>query len=104
MYCSLRYTGITMKESTTIRLDPRLKKAIDTIAKKHGTTLSQIVQLALQAIANEDLYVVMGVSTYPQSYMDALKAESRETLKQFKAGKLKTFSSAKALFDDVLKR
>jgi addiction module RelB/DinJ family antitoxin len=93
-----------MTTSTTIRLDERLKKEIAKIAKRYGLSFSDIINAALRAIADGDVRIPLGAAKYPPGYLEQLDKEVAEMEKLHAQGKLKTYSSAKELFDDILGR
>ena len=89
------------KDITTIRLQPALRKAILREAKKAGLSFSDIVQLLLRAFV--DGTVQIGVTQYPKGYIEKLDREAAALRKAHRAGKVRSYGSAKELFDDILK-
>lgn len=96
--------AMASKTSTTIRIDQQLKRMIMKIAREQGLSFSQVASIALKAIADGVMHISVGVSKYPEWYLNELDKESEEMTKQYEAGKLKTYSSSKELFDDILER
>lgn len=90
------------REITTIRLQPALRKAILREAKKAGLTFSDVVQLLLRAFV--DGTVQIGVTQYPPKYLETISKEARALRKAHRAGKVKGYSTAKEMFDDILRR
>src|SRR4051812_43420540 len=100
---SFCYTLYSMsKLTTTVRLDPRLRKAVLKEAEKAGLSFSAILNLLLHAYAEGAIQV--GVTQYPKAYLDQLGKEAEELSRLHKQGKVKGYTSAKALFDDILDR
>ena len=85
---------------TSIRLDSKLRKQIEQIAKELGLHFSDIVQLALRAIANGEWQI--GVTRYPPKYIEAIHKETGQTRALRKKGKLKGYKSGKNLINDIL--
>ena len=90
------------KKPTTIRLDTRLHKAAVRQAHKEGLDFSGAVHLLLLAFTQGDVHI--GVSQYPPGYLETLEKESKELSRLYRKGKVKSYPSSKALFDDILKR
>lgn len=90
------------KHPTTVRLDPTLYKKVISEAKKTGLNFSSVVHVLLQAFVQGTVFI--GVTQYPQGYLQTLEKESFELSRLYRKGKAKGFSSSKELFDDILKR
>ncbi len=90
------------KHPTTIRLDLALHKKVIKEAEKTGLNFSSVVHLLLNAFVQGTVHI--GVSQYPQGYMQTLEKESLELSRLYRKGKTKGYSSSKDLFDDILKR
>lgn len=90
------------QNATTVRLDPRLKKAVMKLAQADGLTLSDIIKMLLRFYAEGSVNV--GVTRYPKAYAAMIRKESRNTVRLLRQGKLKAYSSAKEMFDDILDR
>lgn len=90
------------KYPTTIRLDPALYKRVISEAKKAGLNFSSVVHVLLQAFVQGT--VSIGVTQYPQGYMETLEKESSELSRLYRKGKAKGYTSSKELFGDILKR
>ena len=86
--------------ATNIRLDPKLKRKIERIAREMGVTFSDIVRMALHAIASGRWHI--GPTEYPPEYVEMILKESEEMDRQIKAGKLKGYTSGKEMIDDIL--
>ncbi|MEK7136915.1 MAG: type II toxin-antitoxin system RelB/DinJ family antitoxin [Patescibacteria group bacterium] len=85
---------------TNIRLDPKLKKQIERIAREMGVTLADIVRMALHAIASGRWHV--GPTEYPPAYVDMILKETENMRRLRKEGKLKGYTSGKEMIDDIL--
>jgi hypothetical protein len=46
--------------------------------------------------------VDIGVAKYPKKYLEALDKEAKELRRLHRQGKVKSYTSAKALMDDIL--
>ncbi|OGJ61171.1 hypothetical protein A3C37_05335 [Candidatus Peribacteria bacterium RIFCSPHIGHO2_02_FULL_53_20] len=90
------------KHPTTIRLDQSLHKQVSREAEKHGLNFSNVVHLLLQAYIEGSVHI--GVTQYPKGYIEQLEKESASLMRQYKKGKIKSYSSANALFNDILRR
>jgi hypothetical protein len=88
------------KHPTTIRLDEKLYKQTVREAKKAGLTFSGVVHILLRAFTEGD--VDIGVAKYPKKYLEALDKEAKELRRLHRQGKVKSYTSAKALMDDIL--
>ncbi len=88
------------KHLTTIRLDERLKKGVQKKAKKYGLTFSDIVHLLLDAFVTGEVEV--GVTKYPIKYLKQINKEIDEMDRLRRAGKLKSYASAKEMFKAIL--
>ncbi len=86
--------------ATTVRLDPRLKKAVMKLAQEDGLTLSDIVKMLLRFYAEGSVNV--GVTRYPKAYATMIKKEARETMRLYRQGKIKGYTSAKIMMEDIL--
>lgn len=91
-----------MPNATTIRLDPALKKAVMRLAKERGLSLSDVIKLLLHSFLEGTVDV--GVTRYPDAYAKMIKKELRETKRLVKEGKIKSYTSVKEMFDDLLQR
>ena len=91
-----------VKQTTTIRLDACFRKAIVREAKKAGLNFSDIVNLLLRAFV--DGTVQIGVTQYPKGYIEQLHKEADALRKAHRGGKVKGYSTAKEMFDDILAR
>ncbi len=89
------------KHPTTVRLDPVLYKKVIVEAKKTGLNFSGVVHLLLQAFVRGTVHI--GVTQYPEKYIEALEAESEELSRLYKARKVKGYNSSQELFGDILK-
>lgn len=90
------------KYPTTIRLDKDLYKKVQRQAEKEGLSFSNVVHLLLHAFTQGEVQI--GVTQYPPGYLEKLGEEADELREQYKKGKVKTFASAKEMFDDILDR
>lgn len=91
-----------MHNATTVRLDPRLKKAVMKLAQEDGFTLSDIIKMLLRFYAEGSVNI--GVTRYPKAYADMIKKEAKQTIRLYRQGKLKGYTSAKTMMDDILSR
>lgn len=91
-----------MTITTTVRLDPKLKQAVDKRAKALGMDFSEVARVLFASFSVGDISI--GVTQYPDKYVKMLRAEERRMEKEYKSGKAKLYGSAKELFDDLLKR
>ncbi len=91
------------KKATTIRLDPALKREVMKIAKEKGLTFSQAVAVALRALADGVFFLSVGISDYPDEYRGELDRESKETMKLYREGKVKGYTSGRKMLSDMLK-
>ena len=91
-----------MKQTTTIRLEPRFRKAILREAKKTGLNFSDIVNLLLRAFVNGTVQI--GVTQYPKGYIEKLHKEADALDRAYRKGKVRSYGSGKELFDDILQR
>ena len=94
--------GRMAKQTTTIRLDARFRKAIVREAKKAGLNFSDIVNLLLRAFV--DGTVQIGVTQYPKGYIEKLHKEADALNNAFRKGKVRSYASGKELFNDILNR
>ncbi len=90
------------KQPTTVRLDPALYKQVLREAKKAGLNFSAVVQLLLHAFVRGTVHI--GVSQYPEGYLETLERASAEVSQLYRKGKVKGYASSKQLFDDMLDR
>ena len=90
------------KHPTTIRLDPVLYKGVLREAKKKGMSFSNVVHLLLYAFTEGSIQI--GVTQYPQKYMETLEKDSKELSRLYRKGRAKGYGSSKELFDDILER
>ena len=88
--------------ATTVRLDPKLKKAVMKLAEEDGFTLSDIIKMLLRFYVEGA--VTVGVTRYPNSYAAMIKKEAKETMRLYRQGKVKGYASAKEMMDDILQR
>lgn len=101
----LIYNRTTMANPVTnIRLDPKLKAMVLKRAKEAGLTLSEVAKFLFRAYAENrlDIGVYHKSFEYPQSFLDELEKETKETTHLHKEGKLKLYDTADKLFDDIL--
>lgn len=97
----LIYNGFTMKSATTIRLDKKLKKQIVDLAKKYGLTFSDIVNMVLRAVADEEIHV--GITQYPPGYIAEIEKRAEETYQLYKQGKIKGYTDPDEAMKALLK-
>ena len=90
------------KHPTTVRLDSHLQKQVMKAADKAGLTFSGVVHLLLVAFTEGT--VKIGVTQYAPSYIKTLEHEGDELRRDHRKGRVKSYASSKALFDDILKR
>jgi hypothetical protein len=90
------------KRPTTIRLDDTFRKKALQKAKKDGFTLTDAVYQLLAGYVRGDIEI--GVTQYPKWFLDKIHKELDDMEKLRKLGKLKSYHSAKELFDDILDR
>ena len=90
------------KHPTTIRLDDQLHKEAIRQAEKVGLNLSSVIHMLLNAYVEGNVQI--GVTQYPKKYLETLEKEADQLRKQNRKEKVKTYSSAKGLFDDILDR
>lgn len=90
------------KQSTSIRLESDLYKVVLKEAKKAGLSFSDVVHMLLRAYAEGNVHI--GVTQYPPGYLEALGKEAEELRRLHRAGKVKSYASAKELFDDILEK
>ena len=88
--------------ATTVRLDPKLKKAVMKLAQQDGFTLSDLIKMLLRFYSEGALDI--GVTHYPKAYATMIKKEARETVRLYRQGKIKGYTSAKEMMDDILDR
>lgn len=88
--------------ATTVRLDPKLKKAVLKLAQEDGFTLSDIIKMLLRFYAEGAVDV--GITRYPKAYAAMIKKEAKKTARLYRQGKIKGYTSAKTMMDDILKR
>ena len=91
-----------VKQTTTIRLEPRFRKAIIREAKKAGLNFSDIVYLLLRAFLEGSVHI--GVTQYPKGYIETLNKEADSLDRAYRKGKVRSYHSGKELFDDILRR
>lgn len=91
-----------VKQTTTIRLEPRFRKAILREAKKAGLNFSGIVYLLLRAFLDGTVHI--GVTQYPQGYIEKLNKDADALDRAYRKGKVRSYGSGKELFDDILHR
>ena len=84
--------------ATTIRLDPKLKKAVMQRAKKYGITFSDAATILFHSFALGEMDLSI---RYSKKYLDSLERESKKTMGQYRQGKIKGYTSAKELMDDL---
>ena len=106
-----------MRTSTTIRLDPTLKKAFLGLAKSLELSLSDFLNMLMRAAvdgkihvaflqASQDVCPLCGpdpAAKYPPGYLEELEKEAEGTLRLYKEGKIKGYTSAKEVMRDMLK-
>lgn len=90
------------KISTTLRIDPQLKRRITALAKREGLSFSQIATIAFRALADGFMHISIGVSQYPKEYLETLERESDETMRLYREGKIKGYTSGKSMLQDIL--
>ena len=90
------------KHPTTIRLDRRFRQKVDREAQKAGLNFTTVVFLLLRAFVDGEVQV--GVTQYPKAYLETLAKEADELRTLHRKGKVKTYTSSKELFDDILDR
>ncbi|MBI1812998.1 hypothetical protein HY285_04035 [Candidatus Peregrinibacteria bacterium] len=88
--------------ATTVRLDPKLKRAVMKRAKKEGLTFTDVATFLFQSFAVGERKVEM--THYPKVYAEMIQREAREMKRLSREGKLKRFGSVKELFDSILER
>lgn len=100
-----------MKISTTVRFDAKAKKALKELAERIGISFSDLLNMFGHAVRQGKLYAGVTqihteepVMKYPPGYLEELDKEIIEMERLHAQGKLKTYSSAKELFDDILDR
>ena len=99
----LIYTNSTLpKHPTTIRLEPALYKQVIREAEKKGLSFTNVVQLLLRAYI--DGSVDIGVTQYPAEYLETLAKEADALRVQHRKGKVKGYTSSRAMFDAILER
>lgn len=90
------------KHPTTVRLDPALYKRVIHEAHKTGLNFSSLVHILLNAFVEGSVHI--GVTQFPDGYVQSLENESRELSRLYDKGKVKGYSSSKELFDDILEK
>jgi hypothetical protein len=90
------------QHATTVRLDPQLKKAVMKLAKEDGLSFSDLVYLLLKSYSQGDRKIE--VTHYPGWLEKRILKESRKTMRLYKQGKLKGYTSVKEMMDDILGR
>lgn len=90
------------KHPTTIRLDAALYKEALHEIKKTGLSFSDVVHLLLRAFVQGTVHI--GVSQYPEGYVQTLEKESAELSRLYRKGKAKGYATGKELVDDMLDR
>jgi antitoxin component of RelBE/YafQ-DinJ toxin-antitoxin module len=88
--------------ATTVRLDPKLKKAVMKLAVEDGFTLTDVIKMLLRFYAEGSVNI--GVTRYPKAYADMIKKEASETRRLYRQGKIKGYTSAKEMMDDILNK
>lgn len=91
-----------VKQTTTIRLEPRFRKEILREAKKAGLSFSSIVQLLLQAFLDGTVHI--GVTQHSERYIENIGKEADALRRANRQGKVRRYSSSKELFNDILER
>ena len=86
--------------ATTVRLDPKLKKAVMKLAEEDGFTLSDIIKMLLPFYAEGSMHV--GVTRYPKAFGEMIKKEDKKTMRLYRQGKLKGYTSAKDMMNNIL--
>jgi len=89
------------KQSTTVRLDEKLRKQVMREARRTGLNFSGLLHLLLGAYAHGEIQI--GVTQYPQGYLEALAKEAGELRRLQRAGKTKRYGSSGELFDELSK-
>ncbi|MEI8230763.1 MAG: hypothetical protein WCG83_06550 [Candidatus Peregrinibacteria bacterium] len=90
------------KAPTTIRLDEQLRKSVTREARKVGLNFTGVVHLLLHAFVQGTVHV--GATHYPHAYLETLGKEADALRRLHRKGKIKEYTSSRAMFDDILKR
>ena len=86
--------------TTTIRLDPKLKRAVMKGAKELGMKFSELTKLLFMSFVERGRSIEE--TRYPKSYLTMLERESKETRRLYKEGRLKGYSSGIEMIRDIL--
>lgn len=88
-----------------VRTDEKLKKEASKVLEGIGLDMSTGIKLFLtQVVATSSIpFAVKTVESFTDEERKSILAEREKLIKNIKAGKVKTFSSAKALHTDILK-
>lgn len=103
--------------STTARTDPKLKQAFARLAKKLELSISDFINMLMRAAVDGKIHVAFlqeshdvcplcgpdPAAKYPLGYLEELEKEADETLRLYKEGKIKGYTSAKEMMRDILK-
>lgn len=106
-----------MRTSPITRIDPKLKRAFAKLAKKLELSVSDFLHMLMRAVVDGKIHVAFLQGTpdicplcgpdpaakYPPGYLEELAKEAEETLRLYKAGKIKGYTSAKEMMRDILK-
>ena len=96
---TLQVQSCSMVSTTTIRLDPTLKRGVEMRAKKLGLSFSEISRLLFAAFSEGE--VIIGVRQYPDAYASMMRKELAEMQQARRKGSVKLYSSTDELFRDL---
>ncbi|MEK7084122.1 MAG: type II toxin-antitoxin system RelB/DinJ family antitoxin [Patescibacteria group bacterium] len=94
-----------MRSTVQVRIDPKQKQAVKRILEKLGLDFSAAIQLYFhQILAQKGLpFRPLTENGFTPEQETFLLRESEGTMQQLQEGTLRTYATAKDMFDDIMR-
>ncbi|HLD08238.1 MAG TPA: hypothetical protein VJB60_04190, partial [Candidatus Peribacterales bacterium] len=86
-----------MVTATTIRIEDKLRRQIEKLAKQWGLTFTDMVKIALHEMLHRGAHIQE--TTYPPGFIEELERTADETHRLYKEGIIKAYDNADEAID-----